>query len=258
MRLDQGARVAVVGAGPSGIVAAKYALEAGFDVTVFEAGDDLGGQWNTAAPHSGVWPGMHTNTSRAMTAFSDFPAPADHPLHPAAGQIHHYLRAYAERFAVTGRIRLGTRVARVTRRPAGWAVDGEPFDGVVVASGRFRRPRLAPGLERFGGELLHAFDYPGAEPFRGRRTLVYGNGISGLEIASDLAASTEVLSAFRKPRYVIQKVVGGVSSDWQWYTLFGALERRHLPRDELGRRLRARVLRVAGNPAGYGAPEPDA
>ena len=127
---------------------------------------------------------------------------------------------------------------------------------MVIASGRFRKPHIAPGLGAFGGEVIHAFDYPGAEPFRGRRVLVYGNGISGLEIASDLAAVTPVVSAFRKPRYVIQKVVDGVSSDWQWYTAFGALERRQLPRDEVGRRLRDRVLRVAGNPASYGAPEP--
>jgi dimethylaniline monooxygenase (N-oxide forming) len=65
-----------------------------------------------------------------------------------------------------------------------------------------------------------------------------------------------VISAFRKPRYVIQKVVDGVSSDWQWYTAFGALERRHLDREELSRVLRERVLRVAGNPADFGAPEP--
>src|ERR1043166_6464853 len=30
--------------------------------------------------------GSDTNTSRAMTAFSDFPAPAEHRLHPAAEQ----------------------------------------------------------------------------------------------------------------------------------------------------------------------------
>ena len=76
-RLDAGARIAVIGAGPSGLVAAKHALEAGFDVTVFEASDDLGGQWYTSAAHSGIWPGMRTNTSRMMTAFSDYPAPAD-------------------------------------------------------------------------------------------------------------------------------------------------------------------------------------
>jgi hypothetical protein len=196
---------------------------------------------------------MHTNTSRAMTAFSDFAAPADHPLHPAAEQIHAYLRAYAQHFGVTDRIRLHSPVSRVSRARA---VDGERFDAVVVASGRFRKPRLPPGMDAFDGDVIHAFEYPGAGPYRDRRTLVYGNGISGLEIASDLAPVTAVVSAFRKPRYVIQKVVDGVSSDWQWYTAFGALQRRLLSRDALSRTLRDRVLRVAGNPAAFGAPEP--
>ena len=246
--------MAIIGAGPSGLAAAKHAVEAGFDVTIFEASDDLGGQWNVTAAHSGIWPGMRTNTSRAMTAFSDFPAPADHPLHPAAEQIRAYLHAYAEEFGLTERIRMRTPVVRLT---PGWDVDGERFDGVVVASGRFRKPWFAPVLGAFRGTLIHAFDYPGAAPFEGRRTLVYGNGISGLEIASDLATVTAVVSACRKPRYVIQKVVDGVSSDWQWYTAFGVLERRSLSRAELGRALRERVLRVAGNPASFGAPEPD-
>ncbi len=257
MRLPPGARVAVIGAGPGGLAAAKHALEAGFEVTVFEAGDDLGGQWHTTAGHSGVWPDMHTNTSRAMTAFSDRPAPDDHPLHPAATQIHAYLRDYAERAGVTPRIRFGARVGNLIEVAPGWRVDGEPFDAVVIASGRFRRPVVPAGLDAFSGELLHAYDYPGHEHFRDRRTLVYGNGVSGLEIAADVARAAPVVSAFRKPRYVIQKVVDGVSSDWQWYTMAGALERRSLSREEFGRRLRERVLRVAGDPAAFGAPEPD-
>ena len=103
---------------------------------------------------------------------------------------------------------------------------------------------------------MHAFDYPGAEAFRGRRVLVYGNGVSGLETASDLAPHDQVASAYRKPRYVIQKVVDGVSSDWRWYTQVGALERRPLPPDAWARRLRERIVRMAGNPADFGAPEP--
>jgi dimethylaniline monooxygenase (N-oxide forming) len=254
VRLQPGARVAVIGAGPSGLAAARYALEAGFDATVFEASDGLGGQWYTTAPHSGVWPGMHTNTSRALTAFSDFPAPPEHPLHPAAEQIHAYLQAYARAFGLLDRIRLRTRVEEV--RP-GWSVDGERFDAVVVASGRFRRPRMPAVVAGFRGELLHTYDYPGADAFADRTVLVYGNGISGAEIASDLAAQAPVVSAFRKSRYVIQKVVDGVSSDWQWYTLFGALERRRLPGAEWNARQRARILRVAGDPADFGAPAPD-
>jgi cation diffusion facilitator CzcD-associated flavoprotein CzcO len=245
----------VIGAGPGGLVSAKHAIEAEFDVTVFEATDDLGGQWNSAAAHSGIWPGMRTNTSRALTAFSDYPVPASHDLHPFAEQVHDYLRAYSDAFGVTRRIRFNTRVGDV--RPAWW-VDGEPFDAVIVASGRFRSPVLPEGLAGFTGELLHAFDYPGADHFRDRRVLVYGNGVSGHEIASDLATVTEVISAYRKPRYVLQKNVAGVSSDWQWYTHVGALRRAAMSPSGYGDLLRERVLRVAGNPADFGAPEPSA
>jgi dimethylaniline monooxygenase (N-oxide forming) len=47
-----------------------------------------------------------------------------------------------------------------------------------------------------------------------------------------------------------------VSSDWQWYTLFGALERRMLTPQAWARRQRERILRTAGNPADFGATEP--
>jgi dimethylaniline monooxygenase (N-oxide forming) len=255
MRLGAGARVAVIGAGPGGLTAAKHAIEAGYEVTVFEASDDLGGQWNTTAAHSGIWPGMRTNTSRAMTAFSDYPAPDTHDLHPLAEQIHDYLRSYADEFGVTDRIRFAAEVVEL--QPA-WRVNGESFDAAVIASGRFRAPVLPPGLDGFAGEVMHAYDYPGADHFRDRSVLVYGNGVSGHEIASEIATVTTVLSAYRKPRYVLQKRVNGVPSDWQWYTHIGALRRAAMPPDRYGSMLRERVLRVAGNPADFGAREPDA
>ena len=73
-----------------------------------------------------------TASLQGMTAFSDFPVPSDHELHPFAEQIHAYLRAYADGFGVTQRIQLRRRIGLV--RP-GWIVDGERFDAVVVASG---------------------------------------------------------------------------------------------------------------------------
>ena len=259
MRLRPGARIAVVGGGPSGLVATTNLLAADFEVTVFEASDGIGGQWYAAADHSGVWSGMRTNTSRAMTAFSDLPYAPDLDLHPTAEQIQAYLTAYASAFDLHRRIRLGTRVRRLE---PGWRVDGEPFDAVVVASGRFGRPVMPRGLNRFTGRLLHAFDYAGADTFADGRTLVYGNGVSGHEIAADIAAAdlapvTPVISAYRKPRYVLQKNVRGVSSDWQWYTHFGVIQRRAMPLPDFGRLLRERVVRVAGNPADFGAPRPD-
>lgn len=258
MRLATPARIAVVGAGPSGLVAAKNLLEVGFDVTVFEAGSAIGGQWNSESASSGIWRGMHTNTSRAMTAFSDLAYDPDLSLHPAAEQIHAYLSRYAETFDLHRLVRLGTEVRDV--RP-GWYVDDEPFDAVVIASGRFRKPAWPPGVERFTGWRMHSFGYPGSAAFDGLRCLVYGNGVSGHEIAADLAADPDVtapvISAYRKPRYVLQKNVNGVSSDWQWYTHIGARERQLMPPGAFGRMLRERVVRIAGNPADYGARRPD-
>lgn len=37
--------VAVIGAGASGLVSAKYAIEQGFKVTVYEQAEDVGGVW---------------------------------------------------------------------------------------------------------------------------------------------------------------------------------------------------------------------
>jgi hypothetical protein len=68
---------------------------------------------------------------------------------------------------------------------------------------------------------------------------------------------TPVISAYRTPRYVLPKVLDGVSSDWQWYTQIAALRRAAMLPDEWGPLLRARVVRVAGHPADYGAPAPD-
>ena len=63
--------VAVIGAGPGGLVAARWLLSQGFEPTIFEQSPVLGGQWAGLAGRSGVWPAMHTNTSRVLTAFSD-------------------------------------------------------------------------------------------------------------------------------------------------------------------------------------------
>jgi len=246
--------VAVIGAGPGGLAAAKHALDAGLEPVVFEASAELGGQWARAEGRSGIWCGMSTNTSRSMTAFADLPPDPAQPLHPLAPQIHDYLRSYAERFGLLERIRFGAPVETVE---PGWSVDGEPFDAVIVATGRFHRTSVPDELRGFGGELMHGYDYPGAEALAGRRVLVYGNGISGSEIAADLAGRAAVTHAFRKPRYVIRKNDDGRSSDWRWYTQASALLRRNLPPEQLSAQTRQRIIRLAGDPADHGAPRPD-
>ena len=226
MRLPDGARVAVIGAGPSGLVAAKHALEAGFDDRVRGERRPRRPVAHDRAPHSGVWPGMRTNTSRAMTAFSDFPAPADAPAAPrrrADPRLSARLRARTS--ACADRIRFGTP-RRATCRRAGRST-ASAFDAVVVASGRFRRPRLPPGLDALRRRAAARLRLPGRRAVpRPPRARLRQRHQRARDRLRPRARDAPVVSAFRKPRYVIQKVVDGVSSDWQWYTAFGALERR--------------------------------
>ena len=136
--------VAVIGAGPGGLVAARWLLSQGFEPTIFEQSPVLGGQWTGLAGRSGVWPTMHTNTSRVLTAFSDLEPDSD-LVFPSNRDILDYLHRYAETFGLTSRIRFDTEVDRLEsrrRRLAGRAirVRRRAFDRVVVASGRFHRP----------------------------------------------------------------------------------------------------------------------
>ena len=61
----------MIGAGPGGLVAARWLLSQGFEPTIFEQSQMLGGQWTGLDGISGIWPTMHTNTSRILTSFSD-------------------------------------------------------------------------------------------------------------------------------------------------------------------------------------------
>lgn len=63
----------IIGAGPSGLAAAKYAKEEKLNFIVFEKFPDIGGVWN---PVDGlVWKRMHTNISRHCCRYTDFEWP---------------------------------------------------------------------------------------------------------------------------------------------------------------------------------------
>jgi len=186
--------VAVIGAGPGGLIAARWLLSQGFEPTIFEQGPKLGGQWTGLVGRSGVWPAMHTNTSRIMTAFSDLEHESD-VVYPSNREILDYLQRYADTFGLTSRIRFGDRVELLRRDDARWLVGHadleESFERVVVASGRFHAPAIppVPGLDTFAGSAgaISTYHYRGPAPYQGKRVLVAGCAISALEIAAELA-----------------------------------------------------------------------
>jgi dimethylaniline monooxygenase (N-oxide forming) len=258
--------VAVIGAGPGGLVAARWLLSQGFEPTIFEQAPMLGGQWTGLVDHSGVWPTMHTNTSRIMTAFSDLEHDTD-LVYPSNRQILDYLHRYADTFGLTSRIRFGSRVGLLRPGGAGWLVGhgglDESFERVVVATGRFHAPSVppVPGLSTFAGSTgaISTYRYRGPAPYQGKRVLVAGCAISALEIASELAqlGAARVVVTQRRQRYVLPKFAGGVPSDHRIFTRYGTLASETLPAAEVDRQLKEIVIEAAGSPEQYGAPAPD-
>lgn len=257
--------VAVIGSGPGGLTTGRWLLAQGFEPTIFEQGSDLGGQWTGHPGRSGVWPGMHTNTSRVLTAFSDLEHQCD-VVYPSNRDILDYLRRYAEMFGLTARIRYGARVHELGRAGAKWRVhhgDGvEDFDRIVVATGRFHTPAIpaVPGLDTFAGAagVISTYDYRDASAYRGRRVLVAGCAVSALEIAAELTVlgASRVVVTQRRQRYVLPKFAAGVPSDHRIFTRYGTLANEVLPPAEVDRQLREIVVEAGGSPEQYGAPAP--
>ena len=256
----------MIGAGPGGLVAARWLLSQGFEPTIYEQGPMLGGQWTGLPGRSGVWPNMHTNTSRVMTAFSDLEHES-HLVFPSNRQILDYLNRYADMFGLRSRTRFGTRVDLLSRVDDGWLVShagmDERFERVVVASGRFQSPAIpsVPGLNTFAGsaEVISTFDYRGPTPYCDKRVLVAGCAVSALEIAAELAqlGAARVVLTQRRQRYVLPKFAAGVPSDHRIFTRYGTLANETLPAAEIDRQLKEIVLEAGGSPEQYGAPTPD-
>lgn len=98
-----GKRVCVIGAGPSGITAAKALLSAGLrDVVVYDRNTEVGGNWifRPGDTHSSVFETTHIISSKGMSQYEDFPMPDSYPDYPGHAQLKEYFQSYARHFGV--------------------------------------------------------------------------------------------------------------------------------------------------------------
>ncbi|NXC48052.1 FMO4 monooxygenase, partial [Penelope pileata] len=222
-------RVAVIGAGASGLAATKCCLDEGLEPTCFERSEDIGGLWrftdDAASGRVSVYRSIITNTSKEMSCYSDFPCPEDFPVFLPHSLLLEYFRMYARHFQLLQHIRLKTTVLSVRKRPdfatsGQWEVVTETegtqeshiFDAVMVCTGNFQKPHLPlasfPGIEtRFRGRYLHSQEYKDAEAFQGKRVLVIGIGNTGGDIAVELSrVAAKVFLSTRSSTWVFSRV----------------------------------------------------
>src|SRR5690242_18906798 len=116
---DYAARYCVIGAGSSGIAAAKNLKELGIACDAFEREDAIGGNWYFGKPNSSIYRSTHLISSKPLTEYTDYPMPAEYPDFPAHEQVLAYLRDYAQRFGLTDSIQFNTSVERIEPADSG-------------------------------------------------------------------------------------------------------------------------------------------
>ncbi|KAJ8115270.1 hypothetical protein OPT61_g3043 [Boeremia exigua] len=212
--------VCIVGAGPSGLVAAKTFLQHGsYVVTVYEAADRVGGMWRAQPGEYGdkCSPEMRTNLSRFTVAFSDLswssvdlsnPAtgessPSTPPMFPKAWQVGRYLEHYTEKFGLKSNIIFNRKVvnADLLGDKKTWEVttydivtrqsDTRTFDYLVIASGFFDEPGRSfdpsPGRDSQNIQHTSVFRDLSSVSQKSGKVAVIGGGISGVEAAAQAA-----------------------------------------------------------------------
>ncbi|MDH3701716.1 MAG: NAD(P)-binding domain-containing protein [Alphaproteobacteria bacterium] len=242
-------RIAVIGAGASGLCVSKYLLQAGFDVTIFEIGTQIGGLWcyQNDNGRSSCYRTLHINTSKGVTHFHDFDFAPDVQAFPDHRDMHAYLKTYADHFGVTPHIRFKTPIAAV--RPAFTPGEGEPlwevetahgeileFDTVIACTGHLTKPLHVPMFQNdFTGEYVHSHDYREPGDFVGKRICVVGVGNSGCDIVSDVCVpSPRTVLVARSGVQVLPKLFFGLP--------FTDIT-NHLQRDWIPDWLRSRLIR---------------
>ncbi|XP_063282229.1 dimethylaniline monooxygenase [N-oxide-forming] 2-like [Pelobates fuscus] len=221
-------KVAIIGAGASGLASIKSCLDEGLNPTCFEKSDDIGGLWRYT-PHiengrASIYQSVVTNTSKEMMCFSDFPFPENSPNFLHNTKLMAYYRAYADQFDLLKHIHFKTLVCSVKKCPdflctGQWNVIIEKngkqetliFDAVMVCSGHHEQPfyplESFPGIKRFKGEYFHSRQYKNSHGFEGKRVLIVGMGNSAADIAVEISrTASQVFLSTRRGAWVMSRV----------------------------------------------------
>jgi thioredoxin reductase len=226
-------RVCIIGAGASGLCAARHVIKAGLAPVVFEASSVVGGLWVYTDKvgknvHSSIYKNLVTNLPKELMAFPDYPF--SEAKTPGRSFLHHteileYLQGYARHFDLLRCIRFRTKVVLVKRKSMEnrWEVTVETldentekpyhretldFEGVMVCTGHYSLPKYPtiPGLNEFKGIQMHSHSYREPELFSGKTVLTMGAGASGQDITLEISKKAKKVYLTHRGKWFLSKL----------------------------------------------------
>ena len=197
-------RVAVIGAGISGLAAARALHAAQVPYVVFERNADVGGVWLV-----NDYPGARLDTNNFTYAYS-FDQQRWTEKYSTRDSILGYLRDVAAKYDITANVRFGTAVVEASFDDAtcAWSLTSsgpggrvtEEFSAVISAVGQLNEPNLPdlPGRESFGGDTWHTADWQHDVDLTGKRVGLIGTGASAFQVIPHLAERAATLTIFQR------------------------------------------------------------
>ena len=211
-------RVAIIGAGPSGLAQLRAFQSAAAkgaeipEVVCFEKQSNWGGLWNytwrtgvdeNGEPvHCSMYRYLWSNGPKEGLEFADYSFEEHFGKQIASYPPRAVLFDYIEGRVLKADVRKWIRFSSVIRWVENDTEAGdfevtvhdmtadrvykERFDHVICASGHFSSPNVPeyPGFDQFNGRIVHAHDFRDAREFAGKDVLVVGSSYSAEDIGS--------------------------------------------------------------------------
>ena len=252
---------AIIGAGPSGLAAARNLQRLDIPFVGFEIHDDVGGLWDAASPTSTMYESAHLISSKRMTEFKEFPMREEVADYPRHGELRDYFRDFAASYNLYDHFNFSSEVLSIEPNAdaSEWVVCYRSENkelaitvaGVLVANGTLHEPNSPSFDGVFAGRLMHSAEYKSADVFDGKRVLIIGAGNSGCDIAVDAVhRAKHVDMSVRRGYHFVPKYVFGKPAD----AIGGKVT---LP-FKLKQKVDGLLLKqFTGDPTRFGFPEPD-
>lgn len=198
-------RVAIIGAGMSGLYMAKRYKERGIPFTIYEKSNEIGGTWR-----ENTYPGLTVDIPTSRYHLSWAPKHDWSSAYAPGSEIQRYLLDVADSHGLREHIQFGTEFTSARWINGCWVLRTEDgveveADLVVGATGFLHRPTYPdiPGMKTYAGPSFHSARWDHRVEITGQRIGVIGTGSSGIQIVSALAfRDCHVTQFVRTPQWV--------------------------------------------------------
>ena len=216
--LDRSDRYCVIGAGPTGLIAARSLKHAGIPYDHVEKHRAIGGLWDLDNPGSPAYETAHFISSKTLSHVPGFPMPADYPDYPDRRRVLKYVESFADAYDLRSQVKLDTAVELAEPEGEHWLVtlrggETHKYRGLFLCTGIWD-----PIYPSYPGALtaasMHSVDYRSPSQLEGKRVIVVGGGNSACDLACDAARHGAAATiSMRRAYHFIPKYIFGKPTD---------------------------------------------